>query len=430
VKISVIGLGYLGAVTAAALSSFGHKVVGFDNDDNKIIDYNNNHIQFYEPGLKSLINENIQNKNLSFVSTKNFDGDLGDVAVVGVGTPSNIDGNYDMRQVNHAMDWILKRTENLQAIVMKSTVPPGTGKKFTERITSTQNIAYYSCPEFLREGNALEDFLRPNRLIVGNNNNESEKLIRNLHQDIDCPYIFTDTTTAEMIKCSANVFLSTKISFINSVANLCTAVGANIDDVKEGLGLDPRIGQNYLNPGVGYGGSCLPKDTISFAKIMEDNNIENDLIKSVVKINDSQKNQPFKYLQSRIESTKNLKVGILGLSFKPNTDDVRESPAIFLIKNLIESGATVTAYDPFANERAKEAMLNKPYPHFTESIEECIYGTNIVFVMHTWKEIDNVDWACVNKVMQSPKIIYDGRNSLDPDLIRSHNFEYVSIGKR
>ena len=429
-KISVIGLGYLGAVTAASLSSFGHKVVGFDNDESKINDYNNNHIQFHEPGLKSLINENVQNKNLSFASTEQFDGYLGDVAVVGVGTPITSDGNYDMRQVNHAMNWILERTEKLQAIVMKSTVPPGTGTKFTKRITSMNNISYYSCPEFLREGNALKDFLQPNRIIVGNNSNETGKLIRTLHQDIEAPYIFTDTTTAEMIKCSANVFLSTKISFINSVANLCSAVGANVDDVKEGLGLDPRIGLDYLNPGVGYGGSCLPKDTISFARTMENNNVENDLIKSVIKINESQKKQPFKYLQSRIESIKDLKVGILGLSFKPNTDDVRESPAILLVKKLVKEGASVTAYDPFANTKAKDAMLGGPFPHFAKSIEECIHGTNVVFVMHTWKEMKSVDWENMNSRMTSPKILYDSRNSLDPELMRSHNFEYVAIGKR
>jgi len=430
VKISVVGLGYLGAVTAAALASLGHKVVGFDRDETKIIDYNNNHIQFHEPGLKSLINDNLQSKNLSFMNTKNFNGSLGDIAVIGVGTPSTPDGNCDMSQVNHAMDWVLEHTANLQAIVMKSTVPPGTGITFTKKITPINHISYYSCPEFLSEGNAINDFLHPNRIIVGNNRNKSEKLIRNLHQGIDAPYIFTDTTTAEMIKCSANVFLSTKISFINSVANLCGAVGANVDDVKEGLGLDPRIGQDYLNPGVGYGGSCLPKDTLSFARIMENNNIENDLIESVIKINEVQKKQPYHYLQSRMKCIKDLKVGVLGLSFKPNTDDVRESPAISLVKKLVKAGASVTAYDPLANTTAKTAMLGSPFPHFTNSIEECTHGTNVLFVMHTWEEMDNVDWAYMNNIMRSPKIIYDGRNSLDPNLIRNHNFEYVSIGKR
>tara|TARA_Y100001960_G_scaffold329700_1_gene421743 strand:+ start:1002 stop:2294 length:1293 start_codon:yes stop_codon:yes gene_type:complete len=429
-KISVIGLGYLGAVTAASLASLGHKVVGFDHDASKINDYNNNHIQFHEPGLQNLINENMQGNKLSFMSTKHFDGYLGDVAVIGVGTPSTTDGNYDMRQVNNAMDWVLGRTENLQAIVMKSTVPPGTGTKFTKSLIPMNHISYYSCPEFLREGNALNDFLHPDRIIIGNNSKEEGELIRNLYRGIDAPYVFTDTTTAEMIKCSANVFLSTKISFINSVANLCGAVGANIDDVQKGLGLDPRIGQYYLNPGVGYGGSCLPKDTLSFARIMENNNIENDLIASVIKINELQKQQPFQYLRSRIKCIEDLKVGVLGLSFKPNTDDVRESPAIPLVKQLVRAGASVTAYDPFANAKAKNALLGSPVPHFAKSIEECTHGTNVVFVMHTWEEMESVDWANMSSRMRSPKIIYDSRNSLDPNLMRRHNFEYVPIGKR
>ena len=233
-----------------------------------------------------------------------------------------------------------------------------------------------------------------------------------------------------MIKCAANVFLSTKISFINSVANLCGAVGANIDDVKIGLGLDPRIGQEYLNPGVGYGGSCLPKDTIAFGNIMENNKVENDLIKAVTKINEIQKQMPFEYLKSRIDDIEDLKVSVLGLSFKPNTDDVRESPALSLIESLVGSGAFVRAYDPFANENAKKAIRHGRLPKFAKSIEDCIQDANVVFVMHCWEEIECIDWADLQSKMASPRIVYDARNSLDPEVIRKHDFEYVSIGKR
>ena len=429
-KISVIGLGYLGAVTAASFASLGHKVIAIDRDENKINEFIQTFGGIHEPGLKQLIQTNIQNGNLSFFKTAKFDECLGDVVIVSVGTPINLDGSTDLSQVHEAIDWILERAVNLKAIIMASTVPPGTGVEITKKIRSEKHISYYSCPEFLSEGNAVKDFIHRSRIIVGSGNNESEKLIRKLHCGIKAPYLFTDTTTAEMIKLTSNVFLSTKISFINSAANLCDAVGANIDHLRQGIGLDPRIGQEYLNPGVGYGGSCLPKDTIAFTNIMKDNEVENDLIQAVTKINESQKQMPFKYLISRIKSFKGLKVSVLGLSFKANTDDIRESPALYLIKNLLEAGVSVKVYDPFAMNKTKKVIGSKFLPKFCNSIGECVQDTSVVFVMHTWEEIDGVDWAYVNNVMQSPKIIYDSRNSLDPNLIRNHNFEYVSIGKR
>jgi len=430
VKISVIGLGYLGAVTAASFASLGHKVIAIDRDENKINEYIENFGGIHEPGLKELIRTNIQDGNLSFFKTEMFDEYLGDVVIVSVGTPTKFDGSTDLSQVHEAIDWILEHPINLKAIIMASTVPPGTGVEITKKIRTKKNISYYSCPEFLSEGNAVKDFIHRSRIIVGSNNNESEELVRKLHSGLKAPYVFTDTTTAEMIKLTSNVFLSTKISFINSVANLCDAVGANIDDLKQGIGLDPRIGQEHLNPGVGYGGSCLPKDTIAFTNIMNDNEVENDLIKAVTKINESQKKMPFKYLISRIKTIKGFNVSVLGLSFKANTDDIRESPAIYLIKNLVEAGVSVKAYDPFSMDKTKDTIGHGFLPKFTDSIGECVQDTSIVFVMHTWEEFDNVDWAYMNKIMRSPKIIYDGRNSLDPNLIRGHDFEYVSIGKR
>ena len=429
-RVSVIGLGYLGAVTAASLASLGHKVLAIDRDEERINDYMENHSDTHEPGLKTLVKKNVQKGTLSFSSTRNFRGDLGEVAIITVGTPPKADGNCDLRQVHDAIEWVLEHSETLGGIVMKSTVPPGTGSELTKRVGSKKSISYYSCPEFLSEGSALNDFLHPNRIIVGTNTKAPERLIRDLHCGIKSTYLFTNTTTAEMIKCASNVFLSTKISFINSVANLCAAVGANIDDVQKGIGLDPRIGQKYLKPGVGYGGSCLPKDTIAFSKIMQENNVENDLVKAVIKINETQKKIPFRYLRSRIKNIQGLKVSVLGLSFKPNTDDVRESPSISLIESLVCSGASVKAYDPFANENARMAIRTNQLPKFVKSIEECVQDTSVVFVMHSWDEIKRIDWANLRSRMDPPRIVYDGRNSLDPELIRNHDFEYVAVGTR
>jgi UDPglucose 6-dehydrogenase len=429
-KVSVIGLGYVGIVTTASLAKTGHEITGFDSDLRKVNDYQNGDINIHEPDLIPLIREGIATGNIRFKHTQCSREPLGDLAIIAVGTPSQKDGSSDLKYVKTAFDWVLKHSRGLKGIVLKSTVPPGTGRKLLESTNNLEGIFYYSSPEFLREGNAIEDFLHPDRVVIGCDQSAPRNLIEELHTGIEAPFLFTDVTTAEMIKLSSNVFLANKISFINTVSDLCDAVGANIDSVQEGIGLDKRIGQQYLKAGVGFGGSCLPKDTRAFASLMSRYGIDNQLIQAILDVNEAHKDIPHEFAASRFKKSTMIKAGILGLSFKPGTNDVREAPSIFTLKKLLKLGATVKAHDPFANDNAEKEIEAKFTPTFTNSIEECALGTNILFVMHTWSDLQEVDWKSIHDSMEQPRILFDARNELDPETIRHYGFEYVSIGPR
>jgi len=429
-KVSVIGLGYVGSVTTASLAKTGHQIIGFDSDLQKVNNYQNGDINIHEPNLDALIKDGVANGNISFKHTQSFKEPLGDVAIVAVGTPPQKDGSSNLTYVENAFEWVLKRSQGLKGIVLKSTVPPGTGRKLVKQINSLGGVSYYSSPEFLREGNAIDDFLHPDRIVIGCDESAPRNIMKELHLGIEAPFLFTDITTAEMIKLSSNVFLANKISFINSVSDLCEAVGANIDLVQKGLGLDKRIGDQYLKAGVGFGGSCLPKDTKSFASLLSKYKIDNKLIQAILDVNDAHKNMAHQFAVSKFENLDTIKAGILGLSFKPGTDDVREAPSIYTLKNLLALGATVKAHDPFANHNAAKEIESEFAPEFTNSVESCAVSTNILFVMHTWSNLEKVDWKNICDSMKKPKILFDARNELDPEAMKNYGFEYVSIGPR
>lgn len=430
-EVSVVGLGYVGLVTTASLSKTGHHITGFDADLQKVRDYQNGDLHIHEPDLKPLIREGIKTGNITFKHTQSTGEPLGDLAIIAVGTPSQEDGSSDLTYVEKAFDWVLEHSHGLKGIVLKSTVPPGTGKKLAQKTNDLkEQVFYYSSPEFLREGNAIEDFLHPDRVVIGCSKSAPKTIMEELHIGIKAPFLFTDITTAEMIKLSSNVFLANKISFINSVSDLCEAVGANIDSVQKGLGLDKRIGSQYMKAGVGFGGSCLPKDTRSFASLLSKYGIKNQLIQAILDVNETHKNMAHKFAISRFKNIDAVTAGILGLSFKPGTDDVREAPSIYTLKKLLELGATIKAHDPFANDNAAKEIAPQYAPKFTDSVEKCAMGTNILFVMHTWSDLQEVNWKSIFDSMEKPKILFDARNELDPEVMKSYGFEYVSIGPR
>jgi UDPglucose 6-dehydrogenase len=409
-------------------------VTVLDIDSEKLKAFASGRVDIYEPGLSEMVNEGITEKRLEFKQPSEVDKINAPLVMVCVGTPSRADGAADLFQVRAALRWIRDKANGRGpvTVVMKSTVPPGRGELlYNQFLTDLPGRFYYiSNPEFLREGQALHDWFYPDRIVIGGRDQMAIEQVRALYNNIDAPVLITDITSAELIKYAANAFLATKISFINEVANLCECIGANIDAVAQGIGFDPRIGSGFLKAGIGYGGSCFPKDVraLDFLSTVNGNSFE--LLKATIIVNNRQRTWPMHKLRSHLGQLAGKQVAVLGLAFKPGTDDMREAPAIDIIRILMDEGADVRAYDPLAADKAAGLLQNSGLNiKLCRSVKEALAGTQAAVIATEWEEFINFDWVGAKNLMQEPFLIIDGRNCLNPVLFAENGFCYCGVGR-
>lgn len=429
-EITVIGVGYVGAVAAANLAAAGHRVVGVDIDPDRIRLLEAGTLPFYEPGLAEIIRSAVAAGFLRFAHCATFDGPVGEVALIAVGTPPAPGEGVDMGQVASALSWVKARRRPETVIVMKSTVPRGAGERMVEHELAGTGIRYVANPEFLREGQAVHDWRHPDRIVVGAmpGDTKSVATVKAVHQGIEAPYIITDITSAEMIKYANNAFLATRISFINEIASLCDQVGASIGDVSRGLALEPRTG-GRVHAGVGYGGSCFPKDMLTLDHFGQTSGVNLELLRAVTNVNNRQRLLPLSALRQRFgKKLAGIRVAVLGLAFKPNTDDVRDAPAIDLIKALASDEAVVTAYDPQATDNARKHL--PPGVRFAATPLEAAIQAQAIVLVTEWEQCVTADWPEIARRMRLPRFVFDGRNALDPIEMQSLGFQYAGIGER
>ncbi len=431
-NIAVIGSGYVGLVTGACFAEFGVNVTCVDKEEAKIAALKKGIIPIYEPGLEELVKKNVQNKRLSF-STDTVAAIQGALVIfIAVGTPDRGDGFADLSYIEKVAEMIAEHMNGYKVIVTKSTVPVGTGDRLRSIIGSKQKEHFdfdvVSNPEFLREGSAIEDFLRPNRVVIGAKSQQAIAIMRDLYRPlylIETPLHITDIPTAEMIKYAANAFLATKISFINEIANLCEGVGANVQDVAKGMGLDGRIGSKFLHPGPGFGGSCFPKDVSALDKIAQKSGYEFKIVKAVIEVNRQQRERMIAKIEKEVGSFKGKQIGILGLSFKPNTDDMREAPSVAIIRALQERGAKIIAHDPAAMEESKKVLKEVTYAADPYAVAD---GSDAIILMTEWNPFRNLDLDQIKKKLKSP-IFIDLRNVYEPKKMAALGFQYTSVGR-
>jgi UDPglucose 6-dehydrogenase len=426
-NITVVGLGYVGAVAVGALSKAGHNVLGVDVDQRKVSSFQRGICPFYEPELSELISAGLAAGRLRFHRLDEVKESLGEIILVAVGTPTQPYGGTDLSQVYSASRWIKERNPGRAVIVMKSTVPPGTGVRLMAEELMDSRLRYVFNPEFLREGQAVHDWFHPDRIVIGGEDEDATTLAKRMYEGIEAPVLITDVTSAEMIKYTANAFLPTKISFINEIASLCDRVGANIDDVSQGVGLDTRIGSSFLQAGLGYGGSCFPKDTRALEFLSSVKGYNCELLRAVINVNNRQRLLPIQVLQETFESLKGVKVALLGLAFKPNTDDVREAPALDIARLLVELGAKVQAYDPKAMETARPLLPKEVV--LCDSALVALEGTQAIILVTEWQEFIGLPWEEVAKLMTEPRFVFDGRNALDGRALMKLGFNYRGVGR-
>ena len=428
-KITVVGLGYVGTVAAAALAGAGHDVLGIDIDRGRTDLLSSGDVPLYEPGLEERIVSALAAGTLRFLHRDDVSEPLGDIALIATGTPPTHGGGADLHQVRAAVSWIRSMESSDLTVVMKSTVPPGTGRKLLETELRGTSIRYASNPEFLREGRAVDDWERPDRIVIGVEPDDARSVetVQRMYMGIDAPCMVTDITSAEMIKYASNAFLATRISFINEIASLCDTVGASIDDVSDGMAMDSRTGAR-IHAGVGYGGSCFPKDVRALDHLALTSGASVDLLRSVINTNNRQRLLPLHALRQRFGGAfDGLRVGILGLAFKPGTDDVRDAPSLDLIHALVDEGAEVQAYDPEATESARPNLPASV--QLVDSVEEAANRTQALVLLTEWESIVQSDWRVVSRCMIPPRLVFDGRNALDPAEMGRSGFEYVGVGR-
>ncbi len=428
-KITVIGLGHLGVVAAGGLAMAGHQVTGVDVDDLTARRLRSGQAPVYEPGLREWIAAGLDRGNLSFFHRDEFPGPLGDVALVATGTPAAENGAADLSQVRSALTWVKEQAPRDLVLVMKSTVPPGTGSAVLEHELAGPGVDYVANPEFLQEGRALEGWMFPERIILGVSEDSGRAIaaVKEMYSGITAPYLIADITSAEMIKYASNAFLATRISFINEIASLCDQVGASIDAVSDGLAMDQRTGTK-VHAGIGYGGSCFPKDARALDHVAAASGIALDLLRSVIAVNSRQRLLPLTRLRARFPgSMGGLTVGVLGLAFKPGTNDVREAASLAVIDALVKDGAEVKAYDPRANDAARRSL--PPSVQFVDRPEDTAHGAHALALLTEWPEIVHADWGAMAAAMRRPMYLFDGRNALDPGIMGRLGFEYVGVGR-
>ena len=431
-QIAVIGTGYVGLVTGACFAEFGVDVTCVDVDVSKIDKLNNGSIPIYEPGLDQIVEKNAKAGRLHFTTDIKAAVEQALVVFLAVGTPPKPDGSPDMSFYQQAAKDVASAMNGYKVLVTKSTVPIGTGKWLREFVAANQstktNFGVASNPEFLREGAAIDDFMRPDRVVIGSNEEDAIAIMKDLYRPlylIETPIVITSLEAAELIKYAANAFLATKITFINEVANLCDAIGCDVHDVARGMGMDNRIGRKFLHPGPGYGGSCFPKDTRALTTVADQFGVETRIVDAVIEANEKQRDAMIAKIEKLVGDLSGKQIGMLGLSFKPETDDMRESPAIDIVRAILERGGKVKAYDPVAMDEAK---------HFIDGIEyaadeyEAIRDADALVIVTEWNQFRALDMAKVKSLLKSPKIA-DLRNIYEPTDMRELGFEYVGVGR-
>ena len=436
-KITIIGTGYVGLVSGTCFAEFGVEVECVDKDKKKINNLKKGIIPIYEPGLSELVKKNVQAKRLSFETDVGKSINGSDAIFIAVGTPSRRgDGHADLSYVFNAAEDIAKKLNHFAVIVNKSTVPIGTGKKVYEIINEINpelDFEVASNPEFLREGSAIDDFMRPDRVVIGCESKKAKDILKELYRPLfllETPILFTKRETAEMIKYAANSFLATKITFINEIADLCEKVGANVSDVSTGIGLDGRIGKKFLHPGPGYGGSCFPKDTLALVKTAQDYSSPLGLVEHVVKSNKKRKQNIYKKIIKTLPTNTDSKtIAILGLTFKPNTDDMRDSPSLDLIPKLIEEKCKLKVFDPEGMEEAKKyfAYISNDIVYCNDAYETT-KDSDALVILTEWNQFRALDLEKVKNLLKN-KIIIDLRNIYNPKELNEMGFNYYSIGR-
>ena len=418
--VGVVGVGWVGLVTAACFASQGNEVWAMDVDEAKIAKLASGEVGFHEPGLSELVTENAD--RLHF--TTSMDELLANARLLFccVDTPPTYSGDADLSRVRAVVERLPEDAEH--ALVMKSTVPSGTGAAIRRDMPG---LAYVSCPEFLKEGSAVDDFLNPDRVVIGSDPGDewAADAVASLYEPLGGEIVRTDVASAEMIKLAANAFLATKISFINEIANVCEEVGADVIEVARGMGLDKRIGSSFLRPGIGYGGSCFPKDVSALKMLAGNTGYHFQLLTSVIEVNELQKRRVMKKLEKHLESLAGKTVALLGLAFKPNTDDMREASSLVLAARLHGEGAKVRGYDPVAEGPARELL---PSIELCASAESALEGADAAILVTEWPEFAELDWEGLRETMATPLVV-DGRNFLDPERLRDAGFAYEGIGR-
>jgi UDPglucose 6-dehydrogenase len=431
-NICVVGSGYVGLVTGACLADFGMHVVGVDKDHAKIAALSRGKVPIYEPGLETLVQKNMEEGRLSFATDLGPAIENARAVFIAVGTPPKSDGSADLTFIREVATSIGEHLNGYKVIVTKSTVPIGTGKMIEElvreRTGGQHRFAVVSNPEFLREGSAIEDFMHPDRVVVGTRDPQAAELMLDVYSPLvaaDVPFIITDVESAELIKYASNGFLATKISFINEVAQLCEAWGANVDVVSKGMGLDNRIGGKFLSAGPGFGGSCFPKDTRAVAQIALEQDLHFHIIEAVLKVNEERKNLMLAKIEKALGGVVGRTVAVLGLSFKPNTDDIRESPALPIVQGLVDRGAAVRAFDPEAMPGCRPLF---PTVTFCENAYATAEGADALVIITEWNQFRKLELDHLRELLRRPLVI-DLRNLYEPEKMAAAGFEYVSVGR-
>lgn len=429
-NIVIVGTGYVGLVSGACMAEIGHRVVCVDNDLKKVRMLKKGRMPIYEPGLEELVRRNVKAGRLSFSDSIAKSLDRTDAAFIAVGTPPRSDGSADLSYIENVAREIATHIRRYIVIVEKSTVPVETCEwiKKTVQRYNRKNVPFdiVSNPEFLREGSAVQDFLKPDRIVVGAESEKARQIMRRVYEPLKSPILFTDPKSAELIKHASNSFLATKISYINAVANICEKVGADVEEVAQGMGFDKRINRSFLNAGCGFGGFCFPKDLEAFLWISKKLGMDFHLLESVRKVNEDQKFHFVHKIEEALWIIQGKTVGVLGLAFKPDTDDMRFAPSIDIIGLLQERGAKIQAYDPIAMPNAKKALKNVA---FKSSIYEAAKGADCLAILTEWDDFKNMDLKKVKKLMLHPTIV-DGRNVFSPKDMKALGFHYCSMGRR
>lgn len=431
--IAIIGTGYVGLVTGACFAEFGVFVTCVDKDQEKIKKLKKGIIPFFEPGLEDIVKRNLKENRLKFTTRIDEAVNESLVIFIAVGTPPRGDGSANLEYVEEVAKEIAKNMNTYKVIVTKSTVPVGTGFKIKEIIKNNLErpveFDIVSNPEFLREGSAVEDFMRPNRVVIGAESEQAIAIMKDLYRPlylIETPFVITDIATAELIKYATNSFLATKISFINEISALCEAVGANVNTVAKAMGLDGRIGPKFLHAGIGFGGSCLPKDTMALVKIAEEKGVQLRIVKAAIEANQKQRERlTAKIIEAFNDKIEGKIIGILGLSFKPNTDDIRESPALYIIQTLLSKKAVLKVYDPAAMENTKLI-----FPDITYCLDAYAVAkdADAVVIVTEWNQFRNLDLEKIKNLMKN-NFFFDFRNIYDPEKVKQLGFNYFSVGR-
>lgn len=429
-NISVVGTGYVGLVTGVGLAEVGHHVTCIDVDETKIECLKKGKSPIYEPGLEELLERNILANRIKFTVSHSEGFKGADLIYIAVGTPQQEDGQADLSYVKQVAIDIAHNVVNDVIVVIKSTVPVGTNdwvkQMIQENLKQQVKVSMVSNPEFLREGSAVFDMFHGDRIVIGADNAEIFETMKEVYQPFGMPIYTTDIRSAEMIKYASNAFLATKISFINEIANICEKLGANVEDVATGMGMDQRIGQSFLKAGIGYGGSCFPKDTKALVQIAGGVNHDFALLKSVIEVNNQQRYTLLRKMQDRLGNLSGKRVALLGLAFKPNTDDMREAPSITIATELTLAGADIIAYDPIAIPNAKKILPGAV--NYTEDIDEALKDADAVMILTEWEQVKKIKLSKFSELMKEP-LVFDGRNCYSLEEIAKHHIEYYSVGR-